>query len=115
MALGAEKLAGLLKDYFFDYLTQEQKDRAIHLVLVHDKLASLIDPDEIVLMEADSLAGMESDVMGVFGDTESEDRYMRKSRDLRLSRFITDYSKKRFEVLFEKRKKLFEDSHLRAS
>ena len=108
MKIGAEKLAKLLEDSYFDYLTPEQKERTVHLVSVHDKLDSLKNTEEIILMEADSLGGMEPEVMGVFSDTASEERYMRKSREFRLSRFITDYSKEEFERLFQKRKSFFE-------
>lgn len=104
MLIGAQKLTNLLKDPFFHFLTKDQKQRAVHLVSVHDKLGQLNDSDELILMEADSLAGMEPDIMGGFADEASEERFMRKSRDKRLSRFITSYGKVEFERLFEKRK-----------
>ncbi|MFZ2152711.1 MAG: HD domain-containing protein [Microgenomates group bacterium] len=106
MKVGAEKLSKLLESRFFDHLTEDRKKRAIHLVGVHDKLDALKDVDEIVIMEADSLGGMDPDVMGIFGDKDSEERYMKKSRELRLTKFITPYSKNMFEKLYLKRLKL---------
>ncbi len=103
MLAGTRKLTHLLKDPFFDFLTSRQKRRAVHLVFVHDKLDALKDLDELVLMEADTLAGLNSDILGTFTDSASEERFMRKSRKLRLSRFITDYGKRQFEKLFQKR------------
>jgi hypothetical protein len=107
MLAGAKKVSQLLDNSFFDSLSSEQKQRVIHLVEIHDKLKSLVDMDEIVLMEADTLGGLEPDVMGVFPDKDSEDRYLRKCRDLRFSKFITDYGKKEFERLFNKRLEFF--------
>lgn len=108
MTIGARKLRALLEDPFFGFLTEDQKQRAVHLVSVHDKLESLKDLDEIILMEADSLAGLEPEVMGCFDEKASEERFMRKSREKRLSRFITNYGKKEFERLFQKRKDYYE-------
>ena len=106
MTIGSEKLKDLLNDPFFDFLNNNQKQRAVHLVSVHDKLDQLIDIDEIVLMEADSLGGMDPEIMGIFNDEASEKRFLRKSRGLRFSKFITNYSKKEFERLFQKRTNL---------
>lgn len=103
MIIGSEKLAELLKDSFFDEFTEQQKLRAVHLVGIHDKLSDLKDEDELILMEADSLGGLDPEVMGVFSDVESEDRYLQKSRNLRFSKFVTEYSKREYERLYQKR------------
>lgn len=103
MIIGSEKLSELLQNSFFDELTKEQKLRAVYLVGIHDKLSELKDNDELALMEADSLGGMDPEVMGVFADNESEERYLTKSRNLRFSKFITEYSKQEYERLYQKR------------
>lgn len=112
MAIGSEKLKKLLDNTFFDFLSETRKKRAVHLVMVHDKLEGLKDADELILMEADSLGGMDPEVMGVFGDKDSEERFMRKSRDLRLSKFMTEWGKNEFERLFTKRQELFRIQNL---
>jgi hypothetical protein len=103
MRIGEEKLTKLLEDKFFDQLTNDQKTRAIHIVSVHDKLDSLKDDDELVLMEADTLAGLDPEIMGVFADEASESRFLRKNRELRFCKFISGYSKKEYERLYVKR------------
>lgn len=107
MLIGAKKLTELLRDPFFDFLTDMQKERAVHLVGAHDKLADLKDVDELILMEADTLGGLEPDVMGVFEYEESEVRFMQKNRDKRFVIFITDYGKREYERLFQKRQEFF--------
>src|SRR4030043_1361560 len=59
MELGAQKLEKLLKGSIFSFLTDTQKERAIHLVAVHDKKFELKDVDELVLMEADMLSSLD--------------------------------------------------------
>ena len=66
----------------------------MHLVSVHDQIDVLRDPDELVLMEADGLGGLNTEVMSTFEDQASEERFMRKTREFRFPRFITDYGKR---------------------
>ncbi len=108
MLAGLQKLQKLLKDDFFNFLTEARKERAAHLVSVHDKLENLKEIDELVLMEADSLGGMDIDVMGVFQYKESEERFMKKSKTLRFSKSISDYGKAEYERLYKKRIKYFQ-------
>ena len=108
MIAGAEKLTNLLQDPFFNFLSTDKKLRAVHLVSVHDQIDVLRDPDELVLMEADGLGGLNTEVISTFEDQASEERFMRKTREFRFPRFITDYGKKEFERLFKKRKEFYE-------
>lgn len=55
-------------------------------------------------MEADTQGGLDPEAMGVFKYTEPEERYLRKSGELRLSRFVTEYGVSEFERQFRKRK-----------
>lgn len=41
------------------FYTQEQRDRVVHLVSVHDKIEELREIDEIALMEADTLGAID--------------------------------------------------------
>jgi len=78
MELGAKKLEKLLKDSFFSFLTDKQKERAIHLVAVHDKKFELKDTDELVLMEADMLSSLDIDTKKPVFDTESKRNLWRR-------------------------------------
>lgn len=108
MIAGAEKLTILLEDPFFDFMSTERKQRAVHLVSVHDQIGVLRDPDELILMEADSLGGLNTEVMSTFGDHPSEERFMKRSREFKFPRFITTYGKNEYERLFKKREEFYE-------
>jgi hypothetical protein len=94
MLLGAEKLGTLLERPEFDYLSQEQKGRAGHLVFMHDMVEDLEDPDELVLMEADTLAAFDPAVASIYS-LEDKKAWMAKATERRVSRFITAYSKRK--------------------
>jgi len=101
--IGAQKVGKLLENPLFDFLTSSQKERVIHLVSVHDRVEELTDPDELVLMEADTLGGLDVDRVKPTFDQESNAKYMTGVRRKRLSRFITEYGKQQFERLFKLR------------
>lgn len=106
MKIGAEKLKKLLKNNIFSFLTNAQKNRCIHLVAIHDKKYKLKDTDELVLMEADTLSGL--DVSGgkpVF-DAKSNIMFM-KSMTVKISKFITNFSKNEARKLIQKREEYF--------
>jgi hypothetical protein len=105
MTAGAKKLKDLLKDPFFNPLLQKQKNRAIHLVKMHDKLDQLKDIDELILMEADSLGGLDVEHVTFSFDKESKAKFLKNSREKRLPKFITDWGKEEFERLFLLRQK----------
>lgn len=46
-------------DEMRDLFTEEQRQKIVHLVFVHDKIEELSDPYEIVLMEADTLGAID--------------------------------------------------------
>lgn len=103
MERGAQKLDALLTDPLFDFLTSEQKQRCVHLVRVHDDLEQLSDPDEWVLMEADTLAALDVDRVEPTYDFESNDKYLKETREKRVDRFVTDYGRTEVERLYAKR------------
>lgn len=107
MAIGADKLKELLKDKVFDFLTKEQKQRAIHLVEIHDKLELLKDNDELILMEADTLGGLDVSKVTPSFDKESNERYMNGVRKIRFPLFITKYGKQKFEELYKAREDFY--------
>jgi hypothetical protein len=107
MELGAKKLAVLLEDTFFDFLTLQQKQRAVHLVRVHDRLKSLEAMDELVLMEADTLGGLDVERVRPGFDEDSNRRWMQITKQKRMSRFVTEYAKEVGERLFGEREEYY--------
>lgn len=103
MRLGAKKLSELLNDKIFSFLTNEQKKRCIHLVTVHDSLAKLKDSDELVLMEADTLGGLDTNFVKPTFDFESNEKYMRGVKERRAPKFITEFGKKAVKTLIKRR------------
>jgi hypothetical protein len=103
MKLGAKKLEELLKDDFFSFLTDKQKERSIHLVAVHDKKFELKDVDELVLMEADMLSSLDVSSEKPVFDAESNEKFMEAMLTTRIPKFITDFSKKEAKRLVKAR------------
>lgn len=100
--LGAEKLERLLNDDVFSALTDEQKKRCVHLVAVHDKRFEIKDTDELILAEADMLSAIDVSTKRQF-DPESNKHFMDSLLNVRLPKFITEFSKKEAQKLIQKR------------
>jgi len=109
MVLGAEKTRKLLSDDFFSFLTNEQKERCIHLVAVHDKKYEIKDFDEIVLMEADMLSTLDVDTDKPVIDAESNKAIMDSILNVRLPKFVTSFSKDEAKRLIQRRREYFSD------
>lgn len=107
MEIGAKKVKELLKNSVFSGLSGGQKKRVIHLVKIHDSLNKLKDNDELVLMEADTLAGLDVEKVKPGFDKDSNDRYMAGVKKKRYSKFISEYAKGGFERLFKLRKEYY--------
>ncbi len=103
MELGVQKIHSLLKDPFFSFITTEQKERIIHLVGIHDKLVELKEIDELVLMEADTLGGLDIKLITPFKDKESNIKYIEGVKAKRVPLFITEFGKSKVEELIKKR------------
>jgi ribonuclease Z len=103
MKLGAQKLERLLQDRRFISLTPAQRQRCVHLVRVHDSLEQLEATDERILMEADTLAALDVDRVAPNYGFSGNARYMRQTRQKRMSRFVTLYGKAEVERLFTRR------------
>lgn len=107
MEIGAKKIGELLKDKIFFTLTDEQKARCVHLVAVHDKKFEIEDTDELILMEADMLSGIDIDTEKPKRDAEFNKKFMESLFVTRLPKFITDFSKKEAKKLILRRKEYF--------
>lgn len=103
MDIGAEKVANLLKDKIFLSLSEKQKGRIVHLVSIHDKLDLLKDLDEIILMEADTLGGLDTDFITPTFTKEEGERYVHNVKTKRLPLFRNEFSKNKAKELIEKR------------
>lgn len=103
MEIGAEKLSLLLENPVFNFLSLEQKQRAVHLVLNHDRLEALTELDELILMEADTLAGLDVEKVTPTFNQASNQRYMATALNKRFPLFITEFGKKEFERLYQSR------------
>lgn len=111
MELGAKKLEKLLTDITFNFLTDTQKTRAVHLVEVHDTLDIISTSDERVLVEADTLAALDVTRVTPQFNKESNTRWMENVRNKRYPLFLTDYSKGQFERLFRLREEFYEKTN----
>lgn len=97
--IGAKNIENLLKLDIFNYLSDSQKDRIRHLVHKHDKLDELKDTYELVLMEADTLGMLDVTRTPKTFDKESNDKFMAGVQNRRVPRFITTYTKQKYEEL----------------
>jgi hypothetical protein len=103
MKFSAIRLADLLKNKIFDFLSDDRKKRSIHLVEIHDNLKVIKDIDEIVLMEADTLATLDVSKVKPSFDKESNEKFMIEVKKTRYPKFVTDYGKQMFNQLFQLR------------
>jgi hypothetical protein len=103
MEIGARKIAYILQNPIFDYLSSTRKDRTVHLVAKHDKLSELRDTDELVLLEADTLGMLDVDFAAPTFDHSSNEQFMNGVMNSRVPRFITEYSKNKVKELLKKR------------
>ena len=61
-------------------------------------------------MVADSLGGMDVSMIKPSFDLESNKKFMKNSRQERLPRFITEYSKKMYEKLYRNREEYYREN-----
>ena len=104
MKAGAEKISKLLDGPEFNSLSEQDKRRIAHLVKIHDELDNIESIDERVLVEADTLGGLDINRAEPTFDKESNDKYMKEIKTLRKPLFVTDYGKNKLEELFKLRK-----------
>jgi len=91
-AKSLEYWQSIQEEQVFDFLSEEQKERIGHLILVHDELAKLQNKDELIFMEADTLGALGTDG-GRKIESERYQKYLERVQLRRIDRFITDYSK----------------------
>lgn len=106
MKLGAKKLKKLLKDDFFSFLSDKRKARCVHLIAVHDKKLEIEDTDELILLEADTLSGLDITNKPIH-DAKSNKKLMNSILNTRIPKFITKFSKAAAKRLIRKREKYY--------
>lgn len=109
MEVGAQKIADLLKDNFFSFLTDAQKEHCVHLVEVHDKKHELKDTDELILMEADMLSSLQISEGKPAFDAESNKKFMEAMLNTRIPKFITEFSKQEAQRLIQIREDYYKN------
>jgi len=107
--------AGLTKEFLErpeikPFYTQEQIDRVVHLVSVHDKIEELKDEDEIAFMEADTLGAIDISRVKTTFNKEDGIRYIVNDIIIRrFPRFRTETGKKYLQELLPKFAAQFKD------
>lgn len=109
MTISVSKLKELLKSHEFGFLSDERKERAIHLVEIHDELDVLKDNDEFVLMEADTLGGLDVSMLKPTFNKISNTKYMKNVKTKRYPLFFTEYGKEKFKKLYKSRKAYYKE------
>lgn len=107
MIRGSEMIEQLLQQRLGKLFTQNQILRVSHLVLFHDKVRKLIDEDEILLMEADTLGMLDTSfVKSTFSKNDNKTFMKKGIKGLRLPKFIHEEAKQIATELIMKREKL---------
>lgn len=103
MEVGAKKTKMLLADRYFNWLSQQQKERIIHLVACHDNMQQISAEDEILLMEADSLGSLDLTGITTKLDPASEAQFIAGFYRKRLPKFKHQLAKDQAEKLIVQR------------
>lgn len=103
MEVGAERIGSLLKSRLSKSYSVEQINRIVHLVLVHDKLQVVEKEDEILLVEADTLGALDTDLVKPTFSKIDNDRYLVELKTKRRPLFIHPAAIEAYEVVVKKR------------
>jgi HD superfamily phosphodiesterase len=100
MINGAKESEKILKE--LEYSKDEIKE-IVHLVFVHDKLDQLSTHNEILVMEADSLAQIDTARVKPTFDKENRLKFLKNFEKKRIPRFKTKTGKEFLNKLFRKK------------
>ncbi|MEP7166672.1 MAG: HD domain-containing protein [Candidatus Woesebacteria bacterium] len=104
MERGSEKIRSLIGKKLSTYFSKEQQELVSHLVLVHDRIEDLRGDAEIVLMEADTLGMLDTDlVKPTFSKADNDVFIARELNGRRLPVFKHQFAKETAKVLAQKR------------
>jgi putative nucleotidyltransferase with HDIG domain len=102
MEIGAEIAEDILEGFDF---TEAEKDEIIHLILVHDNLDQLSTHNEIILMEADSLAQIDLERVHSTFNSDDKRKYLMNFENKRASKFRTKTGKEQLSNMLPRIKK----------
>lgn len=103
MAVGAVMAASFLSSpEIGKYLTEDQIKRIVYLISVHDRVEQLKEPDELVLMEADSLGAIDIDFVEPTYKGEEALFYLETRMIKRRKRFVTPEAMQAYDDLAER-------------
>jgi len=83
-------------------------DKIAHLIEIHDKLDEISTKDEILVMEADGLAQIDTEKVKPTLDKENHLKFLKHFREERIPRFKTKTGKKLLKQLFPIVEKYFD-------
>ena len=108
MTRGAIMIERLLHQRLGPHFTQQQILRVAHLVLFHDKIKKLVNEDELLLMEADTLGMLDTNFIKPTFSKEDNINFMKKGiEELRLPTFIHPEAKKIALELIKRRNSFY--------
>lgn len=91
-------------------ITADQRKQILHLVSCHDKIEELKTDAELILMEADTLAGLDVNFVTPSFTYDEDIKYMESTKTRRYPKFITSYAKNTYQKLYAQRRKYYESS-----
>lgn len=108
MERGAELISKLIDTQLLAYFTLEQKQQVAHLVSVHDKVEELQTDAEILMMEADTLGMLDTDLVKPTFSKEDNDRFIEKEvKQRRALKFKHAVAKENLDTLISKRENYY--------
>jgi hypothetical protein len=108
MDRGSQMITKLIEEKLSKHFSKAEKNRVGHLVLVHDRLESLHEQDELLLMEADTLGMLDADrVTPTFTAEDNATFIEREIRGRRFPRFIHQAAMAVSDELLQKRVRFY--------
>lgn len=111
MELGAKRIVELLRSKCRSGYTDNQIERIRHLVYVHDRLQQLKDDDELMLMEADTMGALDSDLVKPTYDKADHEKYIVEVEGKRRPLFIHPTAISNYPILLQKNNDFYENQY----
>jgi hypothetical protein len=110
MIKGAEKISHLLSTRLSDFYTTEQIQHIAHLVEVHDRVEALETDEELLLMEADTLGMIDTDVVvPTFSKADHKKHLNNELLGRRIPHFRHEYAKQQADTCLKKLIEFYKD------
>lgn len=103
MQRGSEKINHLIKTKLSKYFNPKQTRQVTHLVKVHDLVEDLKSDEELILMEADTLGMIDTDVITPSFDKKNLQKHIKNELlGRRIPLFFHPYAKQQAEICLKK-------------